>query len=292
MNWFLYHIASGSAFFSGAAILLIAPMLERRDKPLTRSLASIACMFGIALIVVSSTPLPKWYYIFLGVLAFGWFLLPSEKPPKRTRAQRLRRFAKSLLPFAVLIGVVWEVPYRLTPRIERETSPTLIIFGDSVTAGVGANEAATWPNLLRQNHDVTIHDHARAGATVSTTLSTAQKLQLPSGLIVLEIGGNDVLSSAPVDKFREDLDKLLALLTAAKRQVVMLELPLPPFHHEYGRVQRQLAATYRVKLIPKHIFMRVLSTNGATLDSIHLSQTGHDAMAREMWRILGPAFSG
>jgi lysophospholipase L1-like esterase len=36
--------------------------------------------------------------------------------------------------------------------------------------------------------------------------------------------------------------------------------------------------------------MRVLSAGGATLDSIHLSDDGHQQMADEVWAVIGPAY--
>ena len=70
----------------------------------------------------------------------------------------------------------------------------------------------------------------------------------------------------------------------------MLELPLPPFYNSFGLIQRKLARKYGVKLVPKRVFLSVLAGGGATLDSIHLSQAGHQQMANVVWEIVGPAY--
>jgi len=59
----------------------------------------------------------------------------------------------------------------------------------------------------------------------------------------------------------------------------LFELPLPPFSNAYGRVQRALAAQYRVTLIPKRCLTAVFGVQGSTLDGLHLSQVGHNALA-------------
>jgi acyl-CoA thioesterase-1 len=92
---------------------------------------------------------------------------------------------------------------------------------------------------------------------------------------VVEIGGNDLLGGTPPPKFSQDLDALLAQLCKPGRQVVMFELPLPPLSHEYGRIQRSVARKHRVKLVPKWVLLSILAPKDATLDSIHLSETGH-----------------
>ncbi len=67
----------------------------------------------------------------------------------------------------------------------------------------------------------------------------------------------------------------------------MIELPLPPFFNEFGRIQRNLARIYGVTLIPRRRLMEVLATKGATLDTIHLSEKGHQLMAEMVWRQIG-----
>jgi hypothetical protein len=68
----------------------------------------------------------------------------------------------------------------------------------------------------------------------------------------------------------------------------MFELPLPPLSNEYGRIQRQAAKEYGVVLIPKRVFMRVLTGKDATLDSLHLSKLGHKRMAEAVHTLIQP----
>jgi len=72
--------------------------------------------------------------------------------------------------------------------------------------------------------------------------------------------------------------------------VVLLELPLPPLHNRYGRAQRTLAHKHDALLIPKRRFGRILAHPGATLDGLHLTQTGHELFAKMIWEILGRRF--
>jgi hypothetical protein len=89
--------------------------------------------------------------------------------------------------------------------------------------------------------------------------------------------------------FERGLDVLLAKLAVGGRTVILLELPLPPFHNRYGAAQRPVARRHRVFLVPKRVLMGVLTSEGATLDTIHLSRRGHALMAETVWRIIGQA---
>ena len=127
------------------------------------------------------------------------------------------------------------------------------------------------------------------GATVGSALRHLEKEPLGDGLVLLEIGGNDLLGTTTVTDFEDLLDRLLVEVCRPGRVVVMLELPLPPFCNDYGRAQRRLAAAHGVTLIPKRWLVDVLTANGATVDGIHLSQEGHELMAEKVWRLLKPA---
>ncbi len=72
--------------------------------------------------------------------------------------------------------------------------------------------------------------------------------------------------------------------------VVLLELPLPPFANRYGAAQRRAARRRGVLLVPKRLLLGVLTADGATLDSIHLTPTGHDRMADAIWDVIHCAF--
>jgi lysophospholipase L1-like esterase len=108
-------------------------------------------------------------------------------------------------------------------------------------------------------------------------------------VVLVEIGGNDLLNGTSPDEFERHLRALLAALRRPGRTVVMLELPLVTFFAGYGRAQRALAEEYGVFLVPKRIFAGVLAAPGATADGLHLSAAGTRLMAERLLPILAPA---
>jgi acyl-CoA thioesterase I len=94
--------------------------------------------------------------------------------------------------------------------------------------------------------------------------------------VLIEIGGNDLLDGTASATFEANLDRLLAAATpppgAPARTVIMFELPLFPHRIAYGRIQRRLAAKYRVQLIPKRYFVQAF--RAGTSDGLHLSPAG------------------
>jgi len=286
MNWIIYHVVSGGAFFTGMGLLLVSAMLGMTNKRWCRRLASLACLTGILLITVSATAVNYFFYVTLGVVSLLWLIFLNAK----TASFHLRRsrIFGLLLTAICISGMAFEVPYHVMPTIAPTKADTVVIFGDSVTAGVG-EESETWPQILEREKSVRIEDHSRPAARTATVLKLVNETSLPDGIVILEIGGNDVLSSTPVAEFRRDLKATLEQLASPSRQIIMFELPLPPLSNSYGRVQREVANQYDVKLIPRRVFARVLAAENATLDSIHLSQDGHQLMAETVWQVIEPA---
>ena len=213
----------------------------------------------------------------------------KEQPEHRSDRSRSR------LRWTVLaiwwFGVALELPYHKTPFLTGLGNPTVYVIGDSLSAGMGA-EGDTWPRILGRRHGLTVVNFSRAGVGVAKAKEMADHVIDPGSLVIVEIGGNDILSDLPPASFETHLDVLLARLRLRGRTVVLLELPLPPSYNRYGVIQRRLAVKHGAKLVPKRVMLRVLTSTGATLDSVHLSGAGHAAMADAIWRIIQPAFDG
>ena len=129
-------------------------------------------------------------------------------------------------------------------------------------------------------------NHARAGANTHQALRQAEEITDDDCIVLIEIGGNDLLSGKGAGEFRADLESLLQRIERPRRQIVMFELPLLPHRIAYGWAQRELARRYRVQLIPRRDFARVVLRGDTTLDGLHLSRSGQAQLADLVGRRL------
>lgn len=287
MSWLIYLFGSGLAFFAGVALVLAALALFPRFRGDWRaSLLTILTLVGLAVIGLSAAPLSYWYYGMAGLVTLAWLAMERGQTPTKTREPVTLRWATA----AVWLGaVLLELPYHFSPSLEAAGNPPLYVIGDSLTAGDSRGEKQSWPDLLPES--VEVHNFARVGATTASACDRqCGGLPRDGGLVLVAIGGNDLLGDTPAAQFERDLEQLLKRVAAPGRTVVMFELPLPPLSNEYGRIQRRLAARYDVRLIPKRILMSILAADGTTLDSIHLSPAGHERMAAAVWNLIAPAY--
>lgn len=219
MNAVIYFFGSGLAFLAGVGLVflaLVALSLSGRRWP--RALASIITFLGLLLIGLSATPLPYWFYACAGVVSVAWLVI------ERVEALRSWRVALRVgVALIWLLALVLELPYAFTPRLTPDGQSRLYIFADSVTAGMGEKGMETWPALLAREAPLEILDYSRAGATVQTMLRKARDLDLKEGIVLLEIGGNDLLGPTSAETFDQNLDELLTLVKGPGRTIVMFE---------------------------------------------------------------------
>jgi acyl-CoA thioesterase I len=288
MNALIYHVLSGQAYFSGVALIQIAWLIALcsggRWPAVFRAVAACA---GLILIAVSATPLPTWFYLIAGPVTLFWIWLESST---RTTARRSRLWFRCAVPAMWGLGIALELPFHLLPALPVMGNPPVFVIGDSLSAGIGG-KIETWPKLLSRRNGIVVHDLSVSGADVTTAMQQAVQVSGAMSLVIVEIGGNDVLRENAPEVFERGLDALLARLRDGGRTVVLLELPLPPFCNRYGEVQRRLARRHGVLLIPKRVLMGILTAEGATLDTVHLSGRGQELMAGAIWGLINHTFS-
>jgi acyl-CoA thioesterase-1 len=289
MAWLIYFFGSGAAFFAGVGLVLVAAAIFIiYQRSWCARIATLGALTGLILIALSATPLLYWFYGLAGLVSLLW--LVAERSERKT-ISRIRPSLRCTVVFLWCVAILMEIPYHFAPTLKPAGRPTLYIFADSVTAGMGETSMVTWPNLLARTHSIDVLDYSQMGAKVGSMLRKAEKTPVGDGIILLEIGGNDLLGSTSAIDFERDLDLLLAKLGGKGRIMLMFELPLPPLANEFGRIQRSLAKKYAVHLIPKRIFVSVLTTNGATVDSVHLSPRGHELMAETVWSLIRTVYA-
>lgn len=295
VRWVTYLFASGDAGLLGLLVIALvacqifspASVGARRDK-----LCMSVVIFSVIFVACSSWPAPVW----LMSISLVWvgYLINELRRHKmhNTSEQMAQGFLRRRMRWNFALLVVWialvlwtELPFQRWPVLNDEPHSILVI-GDSVTAGLNDGED-TWPRKLARQVSIDVIDASQPGATLKSAFEQNGRLTGRSGLVLLEIGGNDLLEGLPVQQFEGDLARLLKEVVHPDRTVVMLELPLPPFFQEYGAIQRRQAAMNHVQMIPKRNFARVLTGDGTTVDGIHLSDHGQTQMLEVIRRLLG-----
>lgn len=274
MNPLALWFADGRILFVGLGLHVLGQsLLFRARRPRTQIPARILVILGMTLVLLSATPLPRWaILLWIGTaLACFW--------PHNSHARK--RKAEIRLSGAIVLLLLLELPWHRPPPIFLPPNATLHVLGDSLSAGTGMGEHL-WTDTFARHLQVTLHNHAQPGATLSDGLRQAESLPADPATVLIFLGGNDLLGTATARQFETDLATLLDTLQAQGHTLLLQELPLLPFRADFGRAQRRQAASRQLKLLPKRLITRALAPTGATLDGLHLSDTGHRLLAESL----------
>ncbi len=261
---------NGSILFAGLALSVLAmAFLHRVQRPVLRSISTVSVIVGAILVICSAAPFSWWAY-------FVWLLLLSVAGRLSSRRGMLRRLSLCVLAIASFALAIYELPFHRTPQISTAGCDAFFVIGDSLSMGADYPEK-NWPEHLGDMIGMPVKNYSFGGAMLDSALHNVKRIDGDKALVILEIGGNDLLASR--DDFEENLQRLLAEACTAGRRVAMIELPLPPFFNAYGKAQRKLARAHGVILIPKRFLTAALTAPGATVDGLHFSNAGHKRLA-------------
>lgn len=285
MNPIVTHLVSGRVLYSGLGLMLVCLLIAECAKSLRwrRMLAIQAWLF--ASLALSTAAFTLWTMVILASGMLLWTVLVL-----RDFAPLTRRSVWGLTIVYSLGLLLVDFPRSRVGMIETAGTRALVVIGDSLSAGLGEGEGTPWPFQLGARYSVQVTNLSEAGATTKDGIPKARLARKHPGLVIVELGGNDMLGGRSVTDFEADLSQILKTLRDDQRSVVLIELPLLPGKNAWGVVQRQLAAKYECTLIPKRLLVDVLSAPGATVDTLHLSEAGHQRMAETIWRAISRAY--
>ena len=118
---------------------------------------------------------------------------------------------------------------------------TLLVFGDSLSAGYGIRQDAAWPALLQQRLAERRVDYSVVNASISGETTAGGRSRIAEALarqrpaiVVIALGANDGLRGLPVPTMKENLAAMIRAARAAKSRVVLVGMRLPPNYGPYA----------------------------------------------------------
>lgn len=140
---------------------------------------------------------------------------------------------------------------------------TILIVGDSLSAGYGVSPQQGWVNLLQQRLDQQYpKKHKVVNASVSGETTSGALARLPKLLathkpqiVVIELGGNDALRGQPPKMIEQNLARLIQQSQKSKATVLLFGMKIPPnygtaYSKAFENNYKTLSQTYKVKLLP------------------------------------------
>lgn len=181
--------------------------------------------------------------------------------------------------------------------------PKVVVLGDSLTAGLGLALDDAYPTLLQQKIDAEglTYQVVNAGVSGDTSAGGLSRVDLALDgdvrVLVLALGGNDALRGLPVPELRRNLTAIIERAQQKHVSVIIAGMEAPPnfgeaYTNEFRRVYPELAAQYRIPLIP-FLLQGVAGIEGLNQrDGIHPTAEGARIVADTVWSVLRQTLKG
>jgi acyl-CoA thioesterase-1 len=177
-------------------------------------------------------------------------------------------------------------------------APTVLVFGDSLSAGYGIDVDQSWTALLQTRLQEQGYEHRVVNASISgeTTEGGASRISsaidaFSPELIILELGGNDGLRGFPPSRMKENLEKIVTTSKNSGAAVVLLGITIPPNYGEryieiFEDVFREVAEEHEILWI--EFFMEGIALNEELMqgDGIHPNAAAQPILLDNAWPMI------
>ena len=190
-----------------------------------------------------------------------------------------------------LVAVLFLVACDRAPTLPRLSPHDVIVaFGDSLTHGTGASEDTAYPAVL-----ATLSGHIviNAGVPGDTTTTGLQRLpavlaEYKPRLVLLCLGGNDMLHQQPAATTENNLRLLVQTIRASGADVVLIGVPEPKLFGGAPDFYAKVAKDMKLPL-EDDAFNDVLKDNRLKSDPIHANAAGYRVVAERLDKFLKEA---
>jgi acyl-CoA thioesterase-1 len=175
----------------------------------------------------------------------------------------------------------------------------IVAFGDSLSAGYGADPGKSFPDFLQKDLDATglhwrvVNSGVSGNTTTDGLYRVREVLAYKPRITIVEFGGNDGLRGLPLETTRNNLEQIIQMLQAAGSRVLLAGMTLPPnyggdYVTRFGQIYVDLAKKYDAPRIPFLLSDVVFRPGLMQQDGIHPTGEGNEIVAKTVMRYLKP----
>jgi acyl-CoA thioesterase-1 len=177
---------------------------------------------------------------------------------------------------------------------------TVLVFGDSLSAGYGIAVDKSWPALLAKRLEAEKRPWQVVNASISGETSAGGRSRLPAALerhkpalVVLALGTNDGLRGLTTDQLQDNLAAMIRAARAAKARVLLVGMKLPPnygprYAAAFEATYRDLARRERIPLLPFLLEPIALDAAAFQSDNLHPTAPAQPKILNHVWESLRP----
>jgi acyl-CoA thioesterase-1 len=197
--------------------------------------------------------------------------------------------------FFLTVGLVW---VGLIIGLSPSYAASVLVLGDSLSAGYGMPVEQGWVSLWQQRLQASQSEHKLINASISGETSAGGLARLPALLqqhqpqwLIIELGANDALRGQDLKRLEKNLATMILLAQAQSTQILLLGIQLPTnygdvFNQRLLGVYQRLALTHHILLDPFFLADVALQPNGLQLDGLHPTAAAQQSIMMRVSSVL------
>jgi acyl-CoA thioesterase-1 len=176
---------------------------------------------------------------------------------------------------------------------------TILVMGDSLSAGYGIRPEEAWPALLASRLNEKRLDYSVANLSVSGETTAGGRTRLPEALVryrpavvIIALGANDGLRGLPVAQMRDNLNAMTVAAQSAGARVVIAGMRLPPNYGPYATDFQEIfgyvARARKAVLLPFLLEPVAVQRTYFQSDNLHPTAEAQPLLLDHVWLALHP----
>lgn len=175
----------------------------------------------------------------------------------------------------------------------------LLILGDSISAGFGIKESQNWTTLLKssfskEGKSLEIINSSISGDTTSGGLSRINRdlNTYKPDFVLVELGGNDALRGYPISRIKQNLLKIISIISNNESIPIIMQIKIPPnygkkYIEAFENIYSEVASETDAKLISFMLENVALREDLMQPDGIHPNEKAQPFITEQIKKEIG-----
>ncbi len=178
--------------------------------------------------------------------------------------------------------------------------PTLLVYGDSLSAAYGIGQKQGWVALLEERLRQKRIDYTVANASISGETSSGGASRIAAELArhrprvtIVALGANDGLRGLPVAQLRDNLAAIVGAAQKSGSRVLLVGMRMPPnygakYTREFEQVYAEVARRRKAALVPFLLEGIAGRRDMFQDDNLHPTAAAQPILLENVWKGLAP----
>ena len=175
----------------------------------------------------------------------------------------------------------------------------LLILGDSISAGFGIKQSQNWTTLLKssfskEGKSLKIINSSISGDTTSGGLSRISRdlNTYKPDFVLVELGGNDALRGYPISRIKQNLLKIISIISNNQSIPIIMQIKIPPnygkkYIEAFENIYSEVASETDAKLISFMLENVALREDLMQPDGIHPNEKAQPFITEQIKKEIG-----